>query len=229
MKHLILTNKIVALLLTMVMLFSLASGVAAEKFDVTSYVNSFTGKAYTENSFYGNGTIIIILSHEKSIVWREYTEADFPELELEIVETLDPTADDEGRKNNPQYRGFVHVTLKNKSNEAVIEAIEFLYKRCENNPDIEYGEGDIYQAFPMSKTYYDTYEPTPDISESVSFGDVNGDYIINLSDVAAMLKYIAKWDNIRISLEATDLNNDGKITLVDATLLLKMLAKWGNI
>ena len=68
------TKRITALFLTMVMLLSGVVGVAAEEFDVTDYVNPFTGNAYDENSFYGNGTIIIILSHEKSIAFLARTE-----------------------------------------------------------------------------------------------------------------------------------------------------------
>lgn len=219
-----LTNKITALFLTMVILLFGAVGVMAEEFDVTAHVNPFTGRSYEDIDFYGNGTIIITLSHEKSIVWREYTKADFPELELEMVETLDPMADYEGRKNNGEYRGFVHITLMDKSNKAVIEAIELLYERCEDNLDVV--DGDLHLVVPMSKTYYDKPEVDIPITNIITFGDVNNDYIINLKDVTLMLKYIAKWDNIKIEFKAADMNFDGLITLTDVTAVLRFIAQF---
>lgn len=56
-------------------------------------------------------------------------------------------------------------------------------------------------------------------------GDVSGDGNINLADVSAMLKHIAKWDT-EIHIPAIDVNLDGKDNLNDASHLLKYIAKW---
>lgn len=220
-------KKVITVLMAMILVVGFSVNLYASDFAVSDYTNPFTGNAYMENSFCGNGTIIIILSHERSIVWREYTTDDFPELELESVYTLEPVDDFDGRINNKEYRGFVHITLNDKSNKAVIEAIDLLYKRNENVFDLNDPSlcGDIYMAVPMSKTYYDKPEVSLPLEE-ISIGDVNGDFACNLSDVSLILKYIAKWDNISIVTRAADVNEDGVISLLDASLLLKQIAGW---
>ncbi len=56
-------------------------------------------------------------------------------------------------------------------------------------------------------------------------GDATGDNKVNIADVTALLKLIAKWD-ISIDTDAVDVNNDGKINIGDVTLILKYIAKW---
>jgi len=56
-------------------------------------------------------------------------------------------------------------------------------------------------------------------------GSANGDAKINISDAAAMLKFIAKW-SVTIDEVAADVNSDGKINLSDVTLLLQKVAGW---
>ena len=66
-----------------------------------------------------------------------------------------------------------------------------------------------------------TTEPIP----SVNYGDLNSDDKINLLDLIAMRKYLAKW-NVTVDTAAADCNADGKINLLDLILLRKYLAKW---
>ncbi len=66
------------------------------------------------------------------------------------------------------------------------------------------------------------YELIDDTSVS---GDPNGDGKVNVSDVTAILKYIANWGN-EIITDSADVNKDGKVNLSDVTLLLKYLANW---
>ncbi len=67
---------------------------------------------------------------------------------------------------------------------------------------------------------------TPDYDfASVTYGDVNGDTKINLGDVSAMLKKIAKWD-VTIDETAADVDVNGKVNLGDVSLVLKHIAKW---
>ena len=60
-------------------------------------------------------------------------------------------------------------------------------------------------------------------------GDANGDGKVNISDVSVMLKYIAKWDGLKINPDKADVVNDDKIILSDVSLLLKHVAKWKSI
>ncbi len=57
------------------------------------------------------------------------------------------------------------------------------------------------------------------------YGDADFNGKINVGDVTAMLKCIAKWD-VTVSETGADSNRDGKINIGDVTLLLKYIAKW---
>ena len=66
------------------------------------------------------------------------------------------------------------------------------------------------------------------------YGDITTDKEINLSDVTALLQYVAKWDmsarDFFISNEDTeiraDVTADGSVNLSDVTRLLQFIAKW---
>ena len=55
-------------------------------------------------------------------------------------------------------------------------------------------------------------------------GDLNRDEKVNLRDLIAMRKYIAKW-NIEINEPSADCNGDGHINLSDLIMLRKHLVK----
>lgn len=59
----------------------------------------------------------------------------------------------------------------------------------------------------------------------VRYGDSNEDGNVNLSDVSAMLKSVAKWE-VEVSEVAVDANRDGKVTLADITIVMKYIAGW---
>jgi len=56
-------------------------------------------------------------------------------------------------------------------------------------------------------------------------GDLNGDGKLNLSDIAMLLKHIAKWDT-PIHVPAIDATLDNKNNLADASRMLQYIAKW---
>ena len=68
----------------------------------------------------------------------------------------------------------------------------------------------------------------PKLEPTVKYGDLNGDGKINLLDLVAMRKYLAKW-SITVDKAAADCNADGKINLFDLILLRKYLAKWNVV
>ncbi|MBE6708069.1 MAG: hypothetical protein E7578_02350 [Ruminococcaceae bacterium] len=64
-----------------------------------------------------------------------------------------------------------------------------------------------------------------DADSAVYHGDADGDGKINLTDVALILKYIAKWD-VAPDLDTADVTGDGKVNLADASRILQYIAKW---
>ena len=63
-------------------------------------------------------------------------------------------------------------------------------------------------------------------SESkIVYGDLNSDGKVNLLDLIALRKYVAKW-NMSFNEKAADCNADGKVNILDLILLRKHLAKW---
>lgn len=56
-------------------------------------------------------------------------------------------------------------------------------------------------------------------------GDANADGSVNLTDVSAVLKKIAKWD-VAVNEAAADPDNNTSVNLADASLILKYIAGW---
>lgn len=56
-------------------------------------------------------------------------------------------------------------------------------------------------------------------------GDANADGSINLTDVSAMLKYIAQWQ-VEVDSTASDPDKNTKINLTDVSTILKFIANW---
>lgn len=66
------------------------------------------------------------------------------------------------------------------------------------------------------------------IEKMLSYGDVNGDQMINGKDSTLLLQYLADWD-VEINMDAADVNGDDRVDGKDATLLLQYLADWDVI
>ena len=66
---------------------------------------------------------------------------------------------------------------------------------------------------------------------SISFvpGDINGDKLVDLSDVATLSQYCAAWENITYLEAALDPNGDGVCNLSDVAHLAQYLAGWENV
>ena len=75
-------------------------------------------------------------------------------------------------------------------------------------------------------------EPDVTVSENaaltVFYGDLNYDSDVNLLDLIALRKHLAKW-SISVDESAADCNSDGKINLLDLILMRKYLAKWNVV
>lgn len=94
--------------------------------------------------------------------------------------------------------------------------------------DSKNGENILLAACEVSGTlaaYRCEYTPSDIPVPPVTYGDVNGDGNINLLDLIALRKYLAKW-SVEIDLTAADCNGDGNVSLLDLITLRKYLAKW---
>lgn len=69
----------------------------------------------------------------------------------------------------------------------------------------------------------------PKLEATVKYGDLNGDDKINLLDLIAIRKYLAKWSVDVNTAAAADCNADGKVNLLDLILMRKYLAKWNVV
>ncbi|MCR5816036.1 MAG: dockerin type I repeat-containing protein, partial [Ruminococcus sp.] len=56
-------------------------------------------------------------------------------------------------------------------------------------------------------------------------GDVNGDGVIDIKDVAILKQYLAKW-KVTINESNADVDGDKKVTIKDLAILKQYLAKW---
>ncbi|MBE6708199.1 MAG: hypothetical protein E7578_03010 [Ruminococcaceae bacterium] len=168
--------------------FLLAS--TASTFSVTEHSDPFTGKVYEETDFYDSGVIFVILNHEYSIEWREYTTADFPELELDAVKTHPALwGNKEQILADPEYRNLVYLTLKDKSIEAMVNAIDLLYER---------NDTDIYYACPVSDTFYTGDEWKPENEPIPELGTAG---ITDLAGVSVILSNDSSFTGIYADVE----------------------------
>jgi len=127
--------KKLSLVLAFIICLSTLFAGTVSAFSLTEHYNPFTGERYDQ--LYGSGVIFILLNHEYSIEWREYTAADFPELDVEKVDTHPPLYPNvEDRIADPLYVNLIYITLRDKSDEATVNAIYSLYER--HDVDIDF-------------------------------------------------------------------------------------------
>ncbi|MGN0115141.1 MAG: leucine-rich repeat protein [Acutalibacteraceae bacterium] len=86
----------------------------------------------------------------------------------------------------------------------------------------------VYTGSVGEKYAIDNSIPYMQYNPTVDYGDLNGDGNVNLLDLIAMRKYLAKWSVI-VDIEAADCNADGNVNLLDLILMRKYLAKWSVV
>ena len=100
-----------------------------------------------------------------------------------------------------------------------IENAERMYSALSDNEKLLVSNYDVLVS---ARDTYEWLETSPD------YGDATGDGKVNLADVSATLKHIAKWD-IEIDTDLADVNRDSKVNMTDASMILKYIAKWDII
>lgn len=61
------------------------------------------------------------------------------------------------------------------------------------------------------------------LDPSYNVGDAEGNGTVNLADVTAIMKYIAKWKDIGVNAYAADADRNGSINLSDITMLMRWI------
>ena len=59
--------------------------------------------------------------------------------------------------------------------------------------------------------------------ESFLLGDVNGDGVVNITDVIYLVNYIMQPESTTIILKAADVNIDGNINITDAVGIINLI------
>ena len=54
-------------------------------------------------------------------------------------------------------------------------------------------------------------------------GDVNGDGLVNITDVTMLISYVLNSGSVDIVTEAADMNDDGSINITDVTMLINQV------
>ena len=84
------------------------------------------------------------------------------------------------------------------------------------------GYKSAYQTAAVWKLFSTITESSSMVDEDVVQGDVNGDGVVNISDVTVLISYAMSGSG-NINAEAADLNSDGNINISDVTLLINMV------
>ena len=85
-------------------------------------------------------------------------------------------------------------------------------------------DGNYHGKLYINIDNFEVWTPDYDFANT-AYGDVDGNGKINLGDVSAMLKKIAKYD-VTIDEDAADVDVNGKLNLADVSMVLKYIAKW---
>jgi len=161
----------------------------------------FALEAEKPNGNFVSGDVLVVLEAEFSFTNHIYTPADFPEIECDEVADLMPDTHKmvlEGKLILDEYRRMLILYLKEKTHEAVLEAMIILEQR----DDVYNASPNSYMQFPMLK------------------GDVNLDGEININDIIDICAYIMNPESVpSISFRCADVNRDGRINIDDVLLI----------
>ncbi len=108
---------------------------------------------------------------------------------------------------------------------------KMMFYRCSS---IIGGEGTTYDPDHIDGDYaridegpsnpgYFTYKAPP-----IIMGDVNGDGVVNVTDIVATVNYIMEKPSDGFNKEAADLNGDGEINVTDIVMMVSIIMDGGN-
>ena len=134
------------------------------------------------------------------------------EAEAEIFKTAAHGASELFKKANETQLAINAIgTVTENSGKAIENAVAL---RTELNNDALLPN--IDELLAAVKTYAEI---------TVKAGNINSDNAVNLKDLIALARYVAKW-NVSVNNRTVDINGDGEVDLSDVTHLAQFLAGW---
>ncbi|MGN0115644.1 MAG: dockerin type I domain-containing protein, partial [Acutalibacteraceae bacterium] len=149
-----------------------------------------------------------------------------PTLYIDDVKIKDLTFAENGLSSLPNYTGWNYWSENDECSAYLTSGshkIKLIYEFGPNNYACNVDGLTLVQI--SSGTSVTASET---IVNPITYGDLDSNGKINLLDLIAMRKHLAKW-SITVDLSAADCNADGNVNLLDLILLRKYLAKWNVV
>lgn len=81
----------------------------------------------------------------------------------------------------------------------------------------------VYSNLPDSACPLPSAQQSPE--ETISLGDINGDYTINNKDLGLLMQYLNGWD-VQVNVDMSDVNRDNAINNKDYGILMQYVNGW---
>ena len=110
---------------------------------------------------------------------------------------------------------------------AVINAQLDIFSTVEVSDVLDIQSGGVYVGGGGMLRYGSCTAPEKITREAGLYGDVNGDGVVDMADLAALARHVARIEFL-IDTWRADINNDGRISAADVTMLAQILADAGG-
>ena len=110
---------------------------------------------------------------------------------------------------------------------AVINAQLDIFSTVEVSDVLDIQSGSVYVGGGGMLRYGSCTAPEKITREAGLYGDVNGDGVVDMADLAALARHVARIE-LLADLSRVDINNDGRISAADVTMLAQILTDAGG-
>lgn len=110
---------------------------------------------------------------------------------------------------------------------AVINAQLDIFSTVEVSDVLDIQSGSVYVGGGGMLRYGSCTAPEKITREAGLYGDVNGDGVVDMADLAALARHVARIE-LLADLSRADINNDGRISAADVTMLAQILTDAGG-
>ena len=188
--------------------------------------------------------VIVLMSTEASLQFKDYTVDDFSELDLASVRDLLPTSTQRNRK---KYESYIKETeeyyemhgVYTNENERHAQAVQTAIRLMKSKERFhtyliltlkESNKSAVLEAVRTLEKRDDVYAAEPNYIVHVNLDGINGDADkdgdLTILDATHIQLYKAELiDESEIDLTASDYDRDGDVTILDATAIQRKLAE----